>query len=154
LEEGESHEEPQVRGGGSALVGIVSLFLKWVAIDGKPPAIIADALPTTGMGNGGPIFLIMLLLPIVAAAIGAAKRFGRGFAVMALVGALGAWLLAMVKLSDISHAGDELSKLGMGDGGDFSVSAASGYYVFLFATSIAALGSIVGLVKPEPKPAT
>jgi hypothetical protein len=137
--------------GGSALVGIVSLFLKWVAIDGNAPAIIAGALPTTGMGNGGPIFLVMLALPIAAAAIGAAKRFGRGLSVMALLGALGAWLLAMVKLSDISHAGDELSKLGMG--GDFTLSAAGGYYVFLLATSIVVLGSIAGLVKPEPKPA-
>jgi hypothetical protein len=139
--------------GGSALVGIASLFLKWVAIDGNPPAIVAGALPTTGMGNGGPVFLVLLALPIVAAGIGAARRFGRGLSVMALLGALGAWLLAMVKLADISHAGDELAKLGVGVG-SFSLSAAGGYYVFLFATSVVVLGSIVGLVKPEPKPAS
>jgi len=112
--------------------------------------MLADAVPATGMGNGGPVFIVLLLLPISAAGIGAMKRFGRGLSAMALVGALGAWLLAMVKLSDISSGGEVLSQLGA----KVTMSAAGGYYVFLFATTVVTLASIVGLIKPEPKVAS
>jgi hypothetical protein len=136
--------------GGSALLGIISLFLKWVSIDGSLGGALGslvDALPTSGMGNGGPVFLFLLALPLVAAAVGAARRFGRGLSITALLGAVGAWLLAMVKLSDISHAGETLSQLG----GQITTSAAGGFYAFLLATTVAVLASFAGIVKPEPK---
>jgi hypothetical protein len=38
-----------------AVLGIVSVFLDWISVSGKGGAVL-DAMPRTGMDNGGPVF--------------------------------------------------------------------------------------------------
>lgn len=132
---------------GAALLASIGVFLDWIAVTGDVPALIRDAMPKSGMENGGPVFLFFLAMPLVAAGIGAAKRFGRGLSVLAIIGSALASLLALVKWADIESAGDELSKLG----GSGSVGVAPGYWLVFFGAFVACLASFVTLIKPEPK---
>lgn len=133
--------------GGAALIGIISVFLKWISIDGKLPKVLAGAMPESGMDNGGPVFIFLLALPLIAAGIGALKRFGRGLSALALVGSLAAAFMAMVKYDDIEKGARAAAKLG----GNVTMSAAPGFWVFLIASTAALLVSLVSLVKPEPQ---
>jgi hypothetical protein len=136
--------------GAGALLGIVGTFLDWATVELEGPAAgLGAAVPTSGMDNGGPIFIFLLALPLVAAIVGLIKRFGRGMGVLALVGGLLASLLALVKYADISDAGAEIARQSMG-----SMSVAGGYWVMFVGCSITAIGGLIALVKPEPKPAT
>jgi hypothetical protein len=137
--------------GGAALLGIIGVFLTWVNIEGAIPKLLGpDAIPTSGMDNGGPVFIFLLALPLIAAVIGILKRFGRGLAVLALVGGLAATFMGLVKGADIDDAAAELKKLG----GAATLSYAPGYWVCFIASCIVLVVSIVALIKPEPKPAT
>ncbi|NUO48437.1 MAG: hypothetical protein HOV80_06240 [Polyangiaceae bacterium] len=132
---------------GAAALASIGVFLDWIAVTGDVPALIRDAMPKSGMENGGPIFLFFLAMPLLAAGIGAAKRFGRGLSVLAIIGSALASLLALVKWADIESAGDELAKLGGGG----SVGVAPGYWLVFFGATIALFASFVTLIKPEPK---
>jgi hypothetical protein len=129
---------------GSSLLATVAVFLEWVHVSGELPAILG-ALPRTGMENGGPIFLVLLAMPLAGAGIGAAKRFGRGLAGLSLFGALCASFLGLVKYADIEAAGREVGKLGA----KLEVTAGVGYWLFLVGAVVALLASVVGLIKPE-----
>ncbi len=128
--------------GGGALLGIVSVFLDWMKLDGTVTGPLA-ALPKSGMENGGPVFIVLLALPLIAAAVGAAKRFGRGMAVLALLGGLLAAFMALVKYGDITDAA-KLAK------GMATISVAPGYWLLFVGSTVALVGGIVGLIKPEP----
>ena len=128
--------------GVGAAMGIVSVFCKWMSVDKELTGALAN-LPVSGMQNGGAVFLVLLALPAMAATIGALKRFGRGMAVLALIGGLLSSLLAMVKFGDISKAaalGKQLS---------VTISVAPALWLLLLGSLAAALGGIVGLIKPE-----
>jgi hypothetical protein len=134
--------------GGAALVGISSTFMDWMSIElGGLAKSVADDVPTGGMDNGGPIFIFLLGLPLLAAIIGIAKRFGRGMGVMALIGGLLATFLALVKYADISEAAAQLASAGMGQ-----ASVAVGYWVLFVGSTLATLGGLFALIKPEPAP--
>ncbi len=132
---------------GSAALASVGVFLDWISVSGDVPRLVKDALPRSGMENGGPVFLFFLAMPLLAAAIGAAKRFGRGLGLLARAGAALATLLALVKYADIDGAAAELSKLG----GSGTVGVAPGYWLVFCGALFASLASFVTLVKPEPK---
>lgn len=133
---------------GAAALASIGVFLDWVSVSADAPKIIREAMPTSGMENGGPVFLFLLGMPLLAAGIGAAKRFGRGLSVLALIGSALASLFALVKYADIDGAGRQLAKLGGGSAG--AVSAAPGYWIVFFGATIACLASFVTLIKPEP----
>jgi hypothetical protein len=132
---------------GSSVLATIAVFTEWAKIEGDFPSIVKDALPTSGMGNGGPVFLFLLAFPLAASAVGSAKRFSRGLAITSFVGALLATLVGLAKYSDISHAGDELSKIGATG----TITAAPGYWVFFVGALVTALASLAGIVRPEPK---
>ncbi len=117
--------------GAGAAFGILAVFLDWMSIEGKAVGLLKE-LPTSGMSNGGPVFLFLLGFPLLAAAIGAAKRFGRGMATMALLGGLLSAFMALVKYADIQSAGKMAKQLGV------TVSVAPGYWI-LFLGSVLAL---------------
>jgi hypothetical protein len=127
--------------GGGALLGIASVFMSWISVDGKANKLL-DALPKTGMENGGPVFIVLLSLPLIAAVVGAAKRFGRGMAGLALAGGLLSAFMGLVKYADIESAG-KIAK------GIATVSAAPGYWLFFIGSVVAMVGGIIGLIKPE-----
>jgi hypothetical protein len=133
---------------GSSLVASAAVFMNWISFKGELPKLLAD-LPVTGMQNGGPIFLFFLGLAVIAGAIGAARRFGRGLAVLALVGALCSTLLGILKWGDISDATKSAEQLG----GLVELSIAPGYWIFFLGSLVAFVASIAGLVKPEKAPA-
>lgn len=132
----------------ATLVASLGVFLDWISVSGQLPRAIGQGLPTSGMDNGGPIFLFFLAMPLIGAAIGIARRFGRGLAALALVGSLLASFLALIKYADIDEAAQELAKLG----GSATVSAAPGYWLVVCGAFAAAGASLLAVVKPEPKP--
>lgn len=137
---------------GAAALASIGVFLDWISVNGDVPALVRDTMPKSGMENGGPIFLFFLAMPLLAAGIGAAKRFGRGLSVLAIIGSALASLLALVKYADIDEAGRELAKLGSSG----TLGAAPGYWLVFTGALIACLASFVTLVKPEraqPPPA-
>ena len=136
--------------GVGALLGIVATFLEWAVVDFDGPAAGLDiAVPTSGMDNGGPIFIFFSAMPLIAALVGVVKRFGRGMGVLALIGGLLATFLALVKYADISDAGAQLADQGMG-----SVGVAGGFWVLFVGCALAAVGGLLALIKPEPKAAS
>ncbi len=137
---------------GSAVLASIGVFLDWISVSSDVPAIIREGLPKNGMENGGPLFLFFLAMPLLAAGIGAAKRFGRGLSVLAIIGSALASFLALAKWADIDDAAIELSKLGAGG----TVGVAPGYWLVFCGALVACLASFVTLVKPEralPAPA-
>lgn len=129
---------------GATVLGIVSVFLEWISVSGKGGAIL-DAMPRTGMDNGGPIFLFFFVLALIGAGIGAAKRFGRGLSVLSLIGGLLAAFMGLVKYADIENAAREASKIGA------TVDAAMGYWLFFVCSCAIVVLSLVNLIKPEKK---
>jgi hypothetical protein len=136
--------------GTGVVVGIAGCFMDWAAIDlsGIAEGLSTDRMPTAGMDHGGPVILFLLALPLIAALLGLLKRMGRGMGALAFVGGLLAALLAMVKYADIEDAGALLADNGMG-----SVEVAGGYWVMFAGCTIAMVGGLIALIKPEPKPA-
>lgn len=130
---------------GASLLAVVGVFLEWVSVSGSLPKVLASTLPRSGMDNGGPIFLFLLAMPLLAAGIGLKRPFGRGFAGLSLFGALGATFFALVKYSDIEEAGREVAKVAKG----VSVSAGFGYWIFFVGAAVAMVASVAGLIKPE-----
>jgi hypothetical protein len=135
--------------GGGALVGIAGTFMEWMTIEleGLAKDVAGSSMPTSGMDNGGPIFIFFLCLPLCAAIIGILKRFGRGMGGLALAGGILSLLLAMLKYADISSAATLLSEGGMGN-----AAVAPGYWVLFAGSALAAAGGLIALIKPEPKP--
>ncbi len=132
--------------GGAALLGIASTFTNWMTWEGKLPKLLAD-LPASGMDHGGPVFIFFLALALIAALIGIIRRFGRGMAVLAMIGGLLSTFVSLLKYGDITEAAGILAKAGVA-----SVSVAAGWYVLFFASAACMLVPIVALIKPEPKP--
>jgi hypothetical protein len=132
---------------GSSLLATLAVFSDWVKMEGDLPPIIKTAMPTSGMQNGGPLFMCLLALPLIAAGVGALKRFGRGLAVTSFVGAFLASLLGLAKYSDFSAATSEIAKLGATG----TIGAATGYWIFLLFCFFTTAASLVGIVRPEPK---
>jgi hypothetical protein len=133
---------------GSALLASIGVFLDWISVSADAPKLLRESLPASGMENGGPIFLFFLGMPLLAAGIGAAKRFGRGLSVLAIIGSALATLLALVKYADIDEAGRELAKIA----GSSAVSAAPGYWMVFTGSLVACLAAFVTLIKPERAP--
>ena len=131
---------------GATIVAMGAVFMNWISVSEGVPKTVTEALPMTGMDNGGPVFLFLLGMPLLGAGIGALKRFGRGLAALSFVGSLLAVFLGLVKWVDIDDAAQELSAIGATIGGG------SGYSIFFLAASAACLASFVGLIKPEKKP--
>jgi hypothetical protein len=134
--------------GGAAVVGIGACFLDWASIElGGAAKKMAVEFPTSGMDNGGPVFIFFFALPLIAALVGVLKRMGRGMGVLAAIGGLLAAFLGLVKYADISDAGAKLADAGMGQ-----VAVAPGYWAMFFASLLCLLAGLVALIKPEPKP--
>lgn len=133
--------------GAGALLGIVACFLDWASVEfeGAAESVMA-AVPRSGMDNGGPIFIFFLAMPLIAAVIGIIKRFGRGMGVLAFIGGLLATFMAMMKWADISEGGAELAKAQMG-----SMEVAGGFWLLFLGCTLATVGGLVALIKPEPK---
>ena len=131
--------------GAGAVIGIASTFLDWMSVE-LTGGGASTSVPTGGMDHGGVVFITLLCLPLIAAAVGALKRFGRGMATLALVGGLLATLMSMAKYADISEAAALLAEHGLG-----TASVAGGYWLLFVGAAIPAVGAIVGLLKPEPK---
>ncbi len=136
--------------GAGAVLGIAACFMDWAAVEltGLAKEVSGGGFPAGGMDQGGPVFIFLLAMPLIAAAVGLLKRMGRGMGVLALLGGLLATFMGLVKYSDISEAGAKLAEAGMG-----SVSAAPGYWLMFVASVICTVGGLVALIKPEPKPA-
>ncbi len=134
--------------GGGAVLGIVSCFLDWASIElGGASKAVAAEFPTGGMDQGGPIFIFLLALPLIAAVVGIIKRMGRGMGVLALIGGLLTAFMGLVKYADIDRAAAELASVGIG-----SVSVASGYWLMFGCSVVCTAGGLIALIKPEPKP--
>lgn len=129
---------------GATVLGIVSVFLDWISVSGKGGAVL-DAMPRTGMDNGGPVFLFFFVLALIGSGIGALKRFGRGLSVLTLIGGLLAVFMGMVKYADIGNAAQEAGKIGA------TVDAAMGYWLFFACSCAIVVLSLVNLIKPEKK---
>lgn len=131
----------------STLVSILGvLAFDWISVTGSLPKLLSD-LPRTGMDNGGAIFLFFLAMPLIGAGIGAAKRFGRGLALLSMFGSFVASFFSLVKYSDIDQAARTAKSLGV------TLGVGMGYWIFFAGASVAFLASLVALIKPEPKPA-
>jgi hypothetical protein len=131
---------------GATVLGIVSVFLDWISISGKGGAVL-DAMPRTGMDNGGPVFLFFFVLALIGSGIGVLKRFGRGLSVLTLIGGLLAAFMGLVKYADIESAASEAGKIGA------TVGAAPGYWLFFVCASAIVVLSLINLIKPEKKEA-
>ncbi len=131
---------------GATVLGIVSVFLDWISVSGKGGAVL-DAMPRTGMDNGGPVFLFFFVLALIGSGIGALKRFGRGLSVLTFIGGLLAVFMGMVKYADIGNAAQEAGKIGA------TVDAAMGYWLFFACSCAIVVLSLVNLIKPEKKEA-
>ena len=129
---------------GATVLGIVSVFLDWISVSGKGGAVL-DAMPRTGMDNGGPVFLFFFFLALIGSGIGVLKRFGRGLSVLTMIGGLLAAFMGLVKYADIGSAAREASKIGA------TVDAAMGYWVFFVSSCAIVVLSLVNLIKPEKK---
>ncbi len=136
--------------GAGAVIGIAGCFMDWAAIDlsGIAEKLGSGGMPTAGMDHGGPVVIFFLLMPLIAAAVGIAKRMGRGMGVLALIGGLLSALIGLVKYADIEEAGALLADNGMG-----TVEVAGGYWVMFAGCTLALVGGLIALIKPEPKPA-
>ncbi len=132
---------------GLTILTMAAVFADWISVNGKNASALLQKIPRTGMENGGPIFLFFLSLPLLAAVIGMARRFGRGMATLALVGAALSLFMALVKYNDIEAAA--LSAEGLGA----SVEAAGGFWLFFVASLAIFFTALVGLILPEKKPA-
>lgn len=131
---------------GATLLAMVAVFLPWISVSGDA-GLLSSSMPRTGMDNGGPVFLFLLMMPLVGAAVGAAKRFGRGLAALSFIGGLLTVFMGLVKYADIDAAAVEAKQI------DVVVSAAAGYWVFFLAAAAVCVTSLAGLIKPEKKPA-
>lgn len=136
--------------GVGAVMGIAACFMDWATIEltGLAKAVSSGSdFPAAGMDQGGPIFIFLLAMPLIAALVGVLKRMGRGMGVLALIGGSLSSLLALVKYADIADAGAKLAEADMG-----SVGVAGGYWLLFVGSAIAAMGGLIALIKPEPKP--
>jgi LPXTG-motif cell wall-anchored protein len=129
---------------GATVLGMISVFLDWISVSGKSGAIL-DALPRTGMDNGGPVFLFFFILALIGSGIGVLKRYGRGLAVLTLIGGLLSAFMGLVKYADIEAAAKEATKIGA------TVDAGMGYWLFFTCSCAIVVLSIVNLIKPEKK---
>jgi hypothetical protein len=131
-------------------IGIISTFMPWITVESGGAGALGEALleelPTSGMDNGGPVFIFLLALALVAGIVGAIKRFGRGMGGLALAGGLLSTFMALVKYADIHDAASQLSGLG-----NATIGTAIGWYLLFFGSLAATMGGIAALIKPEPK---
>lgn len=135
--------------GAGAVIGIAACFMDWAAIEltGMAKAVAGDTFPTAGMDQGGPVFIFLLAMPLIAALVGVLKRMGRGMGALAFIGGLLASFMGLVKYADIADAGTKLADANMG-----AVDAAAGFWLMFMGALIATIGGLIALIKPEPKP--
>jgi hypothetical protein len=126
-----------------ALLGIVGVFLPLAQASGKVPGggmlglgvSLWTGASMVGAGFLAYAFLGAFVLAALFAVLGIAKRFGRGFAVGALLASLAPAAIATYWLSQALSLG----------------AAGVGLFLLVAGGLLAFAGSAVTLVKPEPK---
>lgn len=130
----------------ASLLAAVSVFTNWIAVEGTLPKLLSE-LPTSGMQNGGAVVLFFLFFSLLAAGLGIWKRFGRGLAFLSLFGSVIVVFFAMLKFGDIDNARLAAKQLGV------TLSPSASFWLLPLGSVVTFFASVVGLIKPEKKPA-
>lgn len=126
----------------AAALGVASCFLSWLEVKGGAPALV-EGLPRQGMELGGPVLLACLAVPLIVALVAIAGRFGRGLALLGVVGSMAASAAGNLKLQGLRAAVDELAEVGV------TAEVGAGFYLYLGACSAMIVGCLVAAIRPE-----